>query len=124
MPQPPNGSAVNPSSTRTAVGHSRWAIAATSPVNHANSKPSRVHGGVNSSSMLAKDADDTLHLRIAWLGVIQHVGLQFSILNVEQALECAALIICGSWIALLEIALQQLIELAHATPALPGKTTQ
>ena len=74
--------------------------------------------------MLAKGADDISYLRIRWLDVIQHVGLQFSILNAKQSLECALFVIGSAWIALFEIALQQLIELSHTASALPGETRQ
>jgi len=68
--------------------------------------------------------DDTLQLRIARLDVTQEVSLELGILALKQLLERALLAGRRLGVALDEIALQQLIKLPHAPPALPRQATQ
>ena len=86
--------------------------------------PNRIHGGLNSKARFANGVDHTLHLRIARLDVTQEVGLEFGILALQQLLECMLLARGRAIVALLKIALQQLIELAQTPPTLPGQATQ
>jgi hypothetical protein len=63
--------------------------------------------------------DDTLNFG-GWLFPVQQVAYELRIGKLQKRVKC---LLIGHWrllITMFEIAQQQFVELAHATPALPG----